>query len=131
MTSPKHPHLDFDDENVIEQEIKNLRDKYPHLDECAADDGGICPSCGSSEVESLHKKEEYTRLIRAWRCLECPCKWIQYAVDFEKFEKWEHEWHQNVITYSIEGYPYYIYFRPYTHILDGIGPNIFPWEKVR
>jgi len=125
----EHVHIDWEDKEQVQQEIDRVFAMYKHLNECAASDGNICPVCGSSRVELLDEKEHYANVIKMRHCLDCNKGYTQYLVSFEEADKWASEWRPPVVSYSVEEYPYFIYFKPGTHVCEGIGPNVFPWEK--
>ena len=119
---------DWDDPEQVEQETNNLLEQYPHLKECASAEGDVCPVCGSSKVELKEPEKHFTKHIRTHRCLECSCGYTRYRTDPARSDDWGPDWKPEVVSYGLEGCPYYVYFHSDTNVLEGIGPEIFPWE---
>lgn len=123
--------VDWDDPKQVDREIDRVFTMFKHLNECAAADGGVCPNCGSSQVRTVEHGRRAQKKIMARRCEECGTGYTRYTVDVESSEeRWSPEWHPSVQSYAIEGYPYYVYFKPGTHVCEGVGPDILPWEQI-
>jgi hypothetical protein len=121
-------HIDWDDPDQVKTLTREAFSRYKHLNETASSGGSTCPNCASTKVKLLDEKKEYVRNIKIRHCLQCDCRYIQYNVDYEESDKWSPPWRHDVVSYAIEGFPYYIYFKPGTHTCEGVGPGIMPWE---
>ncbi|MBU2550161.1 MAG: CpXC domain-containing protein [Proteobacteria bacterium] len=121
--------IDWENREQVETETRRLFEIFPHLPECASSDGGKCPRCGSSQVKPVEREKHLPGHIRSFHCQDCGQGYTRYHVDPEHEEKWGPTWHSNVISFQIEGYPHYLYFKPGTHIFEGLGPDVFPWER--
>ena len=120
--------MDWDDPQQVELETKKVFELYPHLSGCAASDGDLCPLCGSANVELRGPEKPFAKNIKIHRCLDCHCGYTQYRAEPTLADNWGPDWRPQVITYALEGYPYYIYFKPGTNLVEGLGPGVFPWE---
>jgi hypothetical protein len=121
-------HIDWDDPEQVGQEKEHAFERYPHLGDCAAADGTRCPKCGSTDVDLKHDTAHFAHYVKARHCQACGCDYIQYVPQDGQHEEWKPVWHENLVSYGIEDYPWYIYFRPGTNVCLGLGPNLFPWE---
>ena len=121
---------DWDDRQQVELETKKLLGLFPHLKECASADGDLCPLCGSDHVELRGPEKHFTKNIKIHRCLDCHCGYTQYRADPTRADDWGLDWRPSLVTYALEGYPFYVYFKAGTNLMEGIGPGVFPWEQA-
>ena len=119
--------LDWNDDEQVHRAMDRARKRYPHLADCVTSGGRKCPACGSAHVSEPRSKKLHNRTMHSYHCNGCGTGYTQYIVDPDHDEKWGPTWHAGVISLQVEGFPYYIYFKPGTHILEGIGPDVLPW----
>ena len=122
-------HINWDDREQVEAEISNLLTTLPHLEDSAAAEGSSCPQCGHSPSEIKEVNKKHRQHLESRHCPACALNYTRYDMKIEPDEKWGPTWRQSTVVFHIEDYPYYIYFKPQTHVLEGLGPNLLPWEN--
>lgn len=121
-------HVDWDSPEEVKAATEKLTDLFPYLEECAAAEGRKCPKCNSTDLKVVKENKLRSRFFRVFLCNDCGIGYTRYKIDPEHDEEWGPVWHTGAVTYQIEGYPHYIFFKPGTHMLEGVGPDVLPWK---
>lgn len=129
MVDPANLHMDWDDQEMVRNEIDRVFKTFPYLNECAAADGGKCPICGSSDLTILDKGRLHPKHFMVFHCRDCGRGYTRYQMDPEHEEKWGPFRHSSVVSFQIDHYSHYLYFKPGSHVFEGIGPGVFPWSR--
>ncbi len=121
--------IDWDDIDQVEKEAERAQKLFPHLNDCAASQGTLCPACGAGGVETIRAPEGSARKLITRRCQACGCGFTQYTLNPDHQDHWAPSWREDVVSYSIEDYPFYIFYTAGGSKFEGVGPAVFPWES--